>query len=156
MVGKSDMASVIHILHGWLYWRVFSIIHNISYKKVLLVLNNENPQLDKEAVQYLRLFVERKSARSSIIVWTEQSTKKWLDEIKLENNKIVYLPIQKIELLYDYYCFEKFFDNIVFTYTSKPNENLLGRILSETDIDERDAVCLALYHLRYVPKIKVL
>lgn len=146
------MARMIHILHGWLYWHVFSMIYSISDKNVILVLNNENTELDKAAVQYLELFSERKAAERAIIVWTEQSTKKWLDELKIEKIRIMYLPVQKIELLYDYYCFEKFYDNIVFTYTSKPNENLLGRVLNETEIDEKDAVCLALYHLRYVPK----
>ena len=146
------MSRVIRILHGWIYWHIFSIIYGISYKKVILVLSNENPNLDKEAVRYVKLLVERKSAQEVIIIWHEQSTKKWLSEIKLKNGKMLYLPTSKIELLYDYYCFEKFFDNIVFTYTSKPSENLLGRILSETDIDEKDAVSLALYHLRYVPK----
>lgn len=146
------MKRVLHILHGWLYWHVFSVRHGISYKKVILVLTDENRDLDKEAVRYLKLFAERKSAEKSIIIWTKQSTKKWLGEIQLKKNRIIYLPNHKIELLYDYYCYQKFFDNIVFTYTSKPIENLLGKILEETNVSEKDAVCLALYHLRYVPK----
>ena len=59
-----------------------------------------------------------------------------------------------LKALYDYYSFDKFFDNIVFTYKTFPKYNLLGKVLNETSINEQDAVCLALYHLREVPEIK--
>lgn len=68
-----------------------------------------------------------------------------------DKRSIRHISKKRLELLYDYYCFEKFFDNIVFTYTAKPAENMLGRVLTETDVNETDAVFLALYHLRNVP-----
>ena len=59
-----------------------------------------------------------------------------------------------MEKLYDYYSFMKFFDNIVFTYVDKPEDNLLGTYLEKTDVNEEDAACLALFHLRSVPKAR--
>lgn len=147
------MKRILHILHGWLFWRLFCIANNISFKCVVLVLNNENEQLDKYAVEYLDIFSNRKAAKKALIIWSDDETKEWLDKVKLSSEKkVIHVSFKNINLLYDFYCFYKFFDNIVFTFTSKPQENLLGRILNETDINEKDAVCLALYHLRYVPE----
>ncbi|NBH20534.1 hypothetical protein D3Z55_24965 [Clostridiaceae bacterium] len=53
--------------------------------------------------------------------------------------------------MYDYYSFHKFSDKVVFTYTDLPGDNQLGRALRETKVNEEDAVCLGLYHLRRVP-----
>ncbi len=36
-----------------------------------------------------------------------------------------------MEKLYDAYCFYKFYDNIVFTYDSRPEDNRLGMLLEE-------------------------
>ncbi len=147
------MKRILHILYGWLFWRLFCIANNISFKCVVLVLNNENEQLDKYAVEYLDFFSNRKAAKKALIIWSDGETKEWLDKVKLSSEKkVIHVSFKNINLLYDFYSFYKFFDNIVFTFTSKPQENLLGRILNETDINEKDAVCLALYHLRYVPE----
>lgn len=147
------MKRILHILHGWLFWRLFCIVNNVSFKCVVLVLNNENQQLDKYAVEYLDIFLNRRAAKKAFIIWSDDRTKVWLDKVKLSpEKKLIHMPFKKLKLLYDFYCFDKFFDNIVFTFISKPQENLLGRILNETDINEKDAVCLALYHLRYVPE----
>ena len=43
---------------------------------------------------------------------------------------------------------------IVFTYTTSPKDNQLGRVLKETQVNEEEAVCLGLYQLRKVPEIK--
>lgn len=146
--------SVVRILYGWVYWHIFCLQNNITYKSVVLVLCGENHLLDKYSVKYLELFVKRKTADKALIIWSEQATEEWLKQfiLQLERTKIKYMPEKYVKFLYDFYSFDKFFDNIVFTYTSKPKENLLGRILEETGVDEKDAVCLALYHLRYVPE----
>ena len=47
-----------------------------------------------------------------------------------------------------------FFDNIVFTYAFRPQDNLLGKVLKETQVNEEDAVCLGLYHLRAVLSLR--
>lgn len=141
------------MIHGYLFWRFFSLIHGITYRSVVLVLVNDNYELDRCAVEYLHLFMDRKKAKNGLILWTDSQTKVMLDEGNLPDGMAVrHIEESKLKLLYDFYCFDKFFDNIVFTYTDLPKDNLLGRYLSETDIDEKDAVCLALYHLRYVPE----
>jgi hypothetical protein len=118
----------------------------------VLVLNHENETLDKKAVEYLDYFMDRKTAKKALILYSDPDTRAWLKKVKLSDHKVVkYMEKQRADLLYDYYSFDKFFDNIVFTWTSKPAENLLGRVLAETDVNETDAVCLALYHLRSIP-----
>ena len=119
-----------------------------------MVLTGENHLLDRYSIEYLDLFAKRKSADNALVVWSDIESLEGSDltRLKLKRIKAVYLSDRKVKLLYDYYSFDKFFDNIVFTYTSMPEENLLGRILAETEVNEKDAVCLALYHLRYVPE----
>lgn len=134
-----------------LQWHKLCMTYKINYKKVVLVLINENSRLDYYAVVYLERFVKRKYAEEAIIFFHDPESKKMIDGFRFPFEvKTIFYPLEKIEKLYDYYSFEKFFDNIVFTYTTSPKYNLLGRVLEETEVNEQDAVCLALYHLREV------
>ncbi|MGN0385619.1 MAG: hypothetical protein ACI4EX_07020 [Lachnospiraceae bacterium] len=148
------MRRVIRILHGWFYWHIFCLLNGITKKSVILILCGENFTLDKYSVEYFDLFIKRKNADTALITWTDPMTKECLNRSNLQKDKvrIKYLSEKHVKLLYDFYSFDKFFDNIVFTYTTTPEENLLGKVLKETEINERDAVCLALFHLRYVPE----
>lgn len=143
---------ILRILHGWFFWSVFRLWHRVSYRCAILVLANENQDLDRWAVFHFHDFMKRKYADRGIIIWNGHGTEP-LIQVKNPLGRIVLKQISanKIDLLYDYYSFDKFFENIVFTITAKPEENLLGRILEETEVNEQDAVCLALYHLRCVP-----
>lgn len=135
-------------------WFRLCISYQINYKKVVLVLTNENKKLDYYAVAYLEYFVKRKYAEKVIILFHDIESKKMVESFHFPFEvKTVFYPLEKINKLYDYYSFKKFFDNIVFTYTNCPEYNLLGRVLDETSINEQDAVCLALYHLRKVLKL---
>lgn len=140
------------ILHGWLYWTYFKLLNQISYKCVVLVLASENKKLDVWAVRHLDDFVKRKCADKAMIIFHDKAGQDASKELHASCSIVqIKLPLKRIELLYDYYSFDRFFDNIAFTYVSVPDENLLGRVLSETDITEEEAACLALYHLREVP-----
>lgn len=139
------------ILRESLQWIRFCILHRINYKKVVLVLTNENKRLDYYAIAYLEYFVKRKYAEEAIIIYHDIESEKMITDFKFSFKvKVVYCSLENIKELYDYYSFEKFFDNIVFTYTRSPQYNLLGRVLEETSVNEQEAVCLALYRLRTV------
>lgn len=149
------MREILHIVRGYLWWKLLCIKYAINYNKVVLVLANENEELDKNAVKYLDIFCKRKGALKSLIIVPQQADYEWINQENMSKDiKVAHITDNGLSLLYDYYCFDKFFDNIVFTYTTKPEENMLGRVLEETTIDEREAVCLALYHLRYVAEVE--
>ncbi|WP_026496488.1 hypothetical protein [Butyrivibrio sp. WCD3002] len=140
------------MIKGWFLWKILRIKYGINYKKVVLVLSGENRALDMACIDNLPDFIGRKYARAAIIFYPEDVYSLGDFDISPGDNvKLISLPGGDISKLYDYYCFMKFFDNIVFTFTDKPADNLLQRYLDETDINEDDAACLALYHLRYVP-----
>ena len=143
---------LMRILYGWLYWSYFKLINHISYKYVILVLASENKELDVWAVRHLGDFAKRKCADKAMIIFYDDAGEKASKELYTGCNIVrKKLPNKRVKLIYEYYSFDLFFDNIVFTYVSEPDENLLGRILDETDVNEEEAVCLALYHLREVP-----
>ena len=123
------------MLHGAFLWAMLRFQCRIDYKKVVLVLVNDNRKLDYYAYKTCRL------------------ARKALAEYGSGGKKVRLCRCAKntIETVYDYYSFHKFFDNIAFTYVSRPKDNLLGRVLKETQVNEEDAVCLGLYHLRTVP-----
>lgn len=148
MIGK--------ILHGWLYWRKIKIQYGIDYNKVVVVLSNENHELDRQVLVHLPDFVQRKHAGSVIVLCKEEYQKEWtaIWENDLLTVSVRKMSDEKMKLLYSYYCFVKFFDNIVFTYTDTPRDNQLGIYLRKTDVNEEDAACLALYHLRCVPSVR--
>ncbi len=145
------MRRVLHIFRGYILWKLLCIKYAINYKKIVLVLTGENELLDKNAVKYLDVFCDRKGVSKALVFLPQSNKIDWINEVSgFKDIQIVNIKDVDLDLLYDFYCFDKFFDNIVFTYTTKPEENMLGRVLAETEINEKDAVCLALYHLRYV------
>lgn len=145
---------VLKVLKGSLFWNLFKLLNNVTYKVVVLVLTGENKKLDLYAVKYLEKFMARKGAKKAFII--SVAFEPQIIEFVGENKNIFMKKMNsnKIKLLYDYYSFDVFFENIVFTYVSSPEENLLDRVLKETDVNEEDAVCLALYHLRCVYKLE--
>lgn len=151
----TDFEMLIKHISGRLLWHKLKILNQISYNKVVVCLSNDNKELDKQVMKYLPDYMARKYVNKAI-VFSNQTidavTKEKDRELGVEHKTISAIEMAK---LYDYYCFYKFFDNIVFTYTDSPKDNLLGRFLRETDITEEDAACLALYHLRTIPNKEV-
>lgn len=146
---------IVHILVGWIFWQRVRIKYKINYNKVLIVLTDENHELDKQVIIHLSDYLERKHVKSAIILCKDDCMMEWVSMVEyMKSVKVYSWPITNMEKLYSYYCFIKFFDNIVFTYIDKPSDNMLGTYLRETDVNEEDAACLALYHLRSVPKAR--
>lgn len=139
-------------IKGWLLWNLLKVKYGINYKKVVIVLSDENHDLDECVLKYLQFFMDRKHASSAIVFCTpqrlEECSKKFYNEA---NVKVVAISDFQIYILYHLYCFFPFFDSIVFTHTDTPSDNLLGRYIKETDINEEDATFLALFHLRHIP-----
>lgn len=145
----------VQIVYGALSWKVMRIRFRINYKKVILVLVNENRKLDYYAMVHLKDYMQRKYADEALILYADKTVSHMIRSIKTGvNKKVCQYPEKKIRRIYRYYSFFKFFDNIVFTYTTSPKDNQLGRVLKETQVNEEEAVCLGLYQLRKVPEIK--
>lgn len=143
------------VLMESLRWIRFRMKYRVGYDKVVIALSGENRKLDYYTMVYLENYVKRKFASGAVILFNDRETKKMIDSFVFSFPvEIVFCPPDKMKRLYDYYSFEKFFDNIVFTYVSKPKDNLLGRLLKETEVNEQDAVCLGLYHLRKVVELE--
>jgi len=146
------MKEILRVFLGWFYWKWLCIIHKISYKSVVLVLSNENINIDKYAIEYFDMYAKRKSVHEKKMIWVYKDPKTIANRMSFDDIELIKIKEEKLNLLYDYYCFDKFFDNIVFTYTSKPAENMLQRVLDETEVTEKEAVFLALFHLRQIPE----
>ena len=98
---------------------------------------------------HLKDYMRRKVADRAVILASDR--KIWKQAAAFASCfpvKAYLVKEQELLLLYDYYCFEEYFDNVVFTFVSRPKDNLLERVLRETDVDEEEAVCLGLYCLR--------
>ena len=147
---------MIRILQGSFIWIFLRLRLRIHGKKVIIILTNENKKLDYYAMIHLEDFMKRKYADEAIILL---NNKKAYKMIKMVNPavsvKAYWYSKDKIEMLYNYYSFHKFSDRVVFTYTDNPRDNQLGRVLRETQVDEEEAVCLGLYHLRTIPSKKM-
>ena len=140
------------ITGGWIFWNLVRIKYAISYNKVVIVLTGEDERVDKSCLKHIGDFAKRKHAKEAIIFCLSEYYERLIANIEDYKYLRVYcIESKKMRLMYRFYGFMKFFDNIVFTYTDCPRDNYLGRYLRETDITPEDAACLALYHLRYVP-----
>ena len=144
---------IYHILCAKSYWDYLKIRYAITYKKVVLVLTGDNKKLDFYCLKHLDKFLNRKCAKSAIIFFNDLEILEKIRKKKFNYPiKMYQIDAKKMHFIYDFYSYMKFFDNIVFTYINTPKDNLLGKILLETDINEEEAACLALYHLRNIPK----
>ena len=144
-----------NILKGRAIWDGVKRQHAIDSKTVILVLSGENYCMDEKAIEMLPEFVKRKRAERAEILIAEPSHHLKEDVGKQKFSFPVQVSIEMEEdlrCLYDYYCFAFNLDNIAFTFLSQCHYNLLGRILSETDITETEAVCLGVYWLREIPE----
>ena len=136
-------------------WKEFQIKY-ILKKDVVLMLANDNLEFDRSAVTYLKIYMKRNMKENAHIFYFSERTEELLtsiaDDVKIAVHKI---NEEDLKSLYDLYSFYKFYDYIFFTYTNYPQDNLLGRVLKETDISEREAVCLALYNFREVVEVEM-
>lgn len=152
--GKKMIREVCGVLKGSFLWTLLKIRDRLNYKKIVLVLSGENPEVDKYALMYLDYVLERKSAKSVVIyVMNEEMRIFAKDNIQTGYKyKIKRLSEKTIDYIYKRYVFNKFYKNIFWTYVDKTPNNLLGRFMRETDINAEDVVCLAIYNLRQIPK----
>lgn len=148
------LQNIFKILKGYFEWFKLRIRYRINYQKVVLVLPEEDDELNYFALAHLENWLKRKSAKKAIILTNQNNV------LEMAKALAYSFPVQicicndeEIEHLYNYYCFDKFFDNIVFIYKSRPLDNLLYRIIKETSINKEEAVCLGFYCLRRVPVI---
>lgn len=133
------------LLKGYFLWKILKTKYHINYKKLVVVLSGQNKAVDQNCIELLPLLKKRKYVDDVIIISDGGMNTESYANYEYEQ---VLLSSDDISKLYDYYSFHKFFDNIIFTHTSTPKDNMLQRYLDETEIDEKDAVCLALFHMR--------
>ena len=140
------------IVKGWIFWLYLKIWYKIDYRTIVLVLTGNHDEVDYYCLKYLKEFISRKYAKKGILFCTYECYETVSELVRWNSAlRVIIMNTEKMSLLYEFYSFMKFFENIVFTYTDCPTDNYLGRYLRETDITAADAVCLALYHLRCVP-----
>lgn len=140
------------VIKGRLLWEKLKRKYHIDYRKVVLVLSGQNDLLDQKCMEYLPYFKRRKFAEEAIVIYASGRKMVRADTGPEAAERFVEMADREIESLFRLYCFYRFFTNIVFTHTYSPDDNQLQRFLEETGVDETDAACLALYHLREVPE----
>lgn len=148
-----------HLHEKWTFWQEFKVKYDLDTSKVVLMLANDNGKIDEYAVLYLKLVMRRKQTEYADIFYCDSETEKMLTRIlgTEQNEKIRTIKIDKNDRkrIYTLYCFMNFYDNMIFTYTDEPLDNLLGKVMRENHITEQEAVCLALYKLREVPELEI-
>ncbi len=143
---------MVRLLHSWISWKCFAKRNKIHYPSVVLFLANENIDYDRQAIYYFKYFMERKYSHKGIIFWSYEESKQMLETVKVEQNiEIKYIHKKILKKYYQYYCFDKFYDNLVFTFVNIPESNQLSYVLNTSEVNEEDAVCLALYGLGKIP-----
>lgn len=151
---KSGLVNkIVRIFIADLYWLYIIIKEKIGKRDVVLVLMGENKKVDELSLEYLDLFRERRHARKAIVFVPQSEAEKWKNKSDVsESAKIRGIKKKYILLLYERYCINKFFKNLVFTSIKTTKENMIDRYLKETNITEEDVVCLAFYNFRGIPQ----
>ncbi len=137
---------------GNFIWKYLRVRYHIDATTVVLFLSEDNSKINEYAIKYLDDVMGRKGCKKAVI-FTESEELAQLATERVSTKKAVRvakLDVDTIMCVYDWYRVIRFNRNVFFTFTDRTKDNLLGRFLRETDIDENDAVCLAIYNFRYV------
>ena len=141
------------IIKGYIIWLQLRVKEHLDDKKFVLIVTEENEKVDQYALKYLDYVMERKYTKEALVIVSNQGTAKKVSKYHYKHQiKIKIMPFQKIKLLYKWYCMDGRRKNVVFTFVKTNKDNLLEHFINETDINEEDVVCLALYNLREIPK----
>ena len=140
------------LIRGNLIWKYLCKRYNIGDTTVVLFLAGENSKVDEYAVKYLDLVMERKGCNKAVIFVENEEligfTKDRLTPFIHADVRMI--ANTQIMPVYNWYRVVRFNKNFFFTFTDKTKDNLLGKFIRETEINERDAVCLAIYNFRKV------
>ena len=140
------------LVKGDLLWKYLRLRYAINDTTVVLFLSGENSKIDEYALKYLGLVMERKGCNRAVIFVENEELLCFAKEqlnttIKADVRKITAAQIMAI---YNWYRVVRFNKNLFFTFTDRTKDNLLGKFMRETEINEKDAVCLAIFNFRKV------
>lgn len=140
------------LVKGSFTWKYLCLRYHISGTTAVLFLSGENPGIDEYALKYLDRVMDRKRCDAAVVFAENKEILQFAESHLTTNKHVKIKMISKdyIESIYNWYRVVRFNKNIFFTYTDKTKDNLLGRFMRETEINEKDAVCLAIYNFRSV------
>lgn len=143
----------IDVARGYFLWLLLNRKGCANHRILFLVLTGENEKVDGYALEFLDSAMDRKSVEEALVI---VSNEEMVERVSRHEYRHVVrtkiLSRNNIGLLYKWYCLNDCLDNLIFTFVRTNSDNLLDQFLRETDIDERDVVCLALYKLRHIPE----
>lgn len=142
----------IKLVKGDLLWKYFRLRYAINDTTVVLFLTGENPKIDEYALKYLGLVMERKGC-NRVVIFVENEELFSFAKGKLNlsiNADVRKITTAQIMAVYNWYRVVRFNKNLFFTFTDRTKDNLLGKFIRETEINEKDAVCLAIFNFRKV------
>lgn len=146
------LKQVAQVMAGQVLWMNLKRQEHLDERKFVLVLTGENEKVDFYALEYLDKVMNRKCADMALILSDQQRCIDMVSQGHYQHTvKAKLLSQKRIMLLFKWYCLDRFFKNLIFTYVRTPKDNLLERFLKETDINEEETVCLCLYNFRKMP-----
>lgn len=140
------------LVKGDLLWKYLRLRYAINDTTVVLFLAGENPKIDEYALKYLGLVMERKGC-NRVVIFVENEELFSFAKGKLNsstNADVRKITTAQIMAVYNWYRVVRFNKNLFFTFTDRTKDNLLGKFMRETEINEKDAVCLAIFNFRKV------
>ena len=140
------------LVKGDLLWKYLRLRYAINDTTVVLFLAGENPKIDEYALKYLGLVMERKGC-NRVVIFVENEELFSFAKGKLNsstNADVRKITTAQIMAVYNWYRVVRFNKNLFFTFTDRTKDNLLGKFIRETEINEKDAVCLAIFNFRKV------
>lgn len=140
------------LVKGDLLWKYLRLRYAINDTTVVLFLTGENPKIDEYALKYLGLVMERKGC-NRVVIFVENEELFCFAKEKLNATikaDVEMITVAQIMTIYNWYRVVRFNKNLFFTFTDRTKNNLLGKFIRETEINEKDAVCLAIFNFRKV------
>lgn len=145
------LRQLFHAWKGWLVWKSWKLKYRINYDSVVLVPMEKDIEWNREALKYLPDYMERKRVTRCIILTADKQIEALYRNETAPGASIRNISSRQLDLILEYYCFCKFFDNIVFLSLDRPRENMSSLILQQGCVSKRELICLCFYHLREVP-----
>lgn len=133
-------------------WDIFKLSKHISNEDGILVLSGENTKIDEISIARFNEYLDKKYLSKGVVLVSrrEQSRIAPIKKNIASHIQIIYLPPNKLKRFYELHCVKPFAAHIAFTFIHTPKDNMLGKYLEKSELDENDLVCLALFRLGHV------
>ncbi|GAA4725979.1 hypothetical protein [Brevibacillus fulvus] len=147
-----------HFWNAWIgrrEWKRLLKQYEMRQRQIYVLLMPEHDwELNEQALLHLDDFIDRRFAEGVVILAMDDRV---VQAAPAYSDRIIAVrkyPEKLARYLLKYYCFYKFTDKFIIVSMTQPQGNRGSMIVGKSGVTVEDVVCLGIYNLRSVTKVR--